>query len=253
MAVFHCPGQDKRFWKPTDIFEAPCPHCGMLIEFWKDEPRQKCRGCGDTVVNPKFDLGCAKWCQYAKECLGVAVSQESDASLCDKLMAEARAVFGEDDKHTAHALEVLGHAERILEVEEADPLVVKAAAILHDIGLPEAIRKHGLQAPEYQEVEGPPIARKILQKLGVDPGRTEHICRIVGCHHSAGDVRSVEFQIVWDADWLANLPAECRGRMREELQRFIGETFRTAGGHKLAIARLLAKPCAPDSRESGKN
>ena len=27
-----------RYWKPEDIFTAPCPHCGAEIEFWKDEP-----------------------------------------------------------------------------------------------------------------------------------------------------------------------------------------------------------------------
>jgi len=64
------PGQDMRFWKPGDIFETRCPKCGGEVEFFKDEVRRKC-GCGHEIVNPKMDLGCAIWCQYAEQCLGV--------------------------------------------------------------------------------------------------------------------------------------------------------------------------------------
>jgi len=65
-----CPGQDQRFWKPQDIFDVICPHCGHEIEFWKDEPVRNCDECKRPVCNPKLDLGCAQWCEYGKECLG---------------------------------------------------------------------------------------------------------------------------------------------------------------------------------------
>ena len=68
--MLRCPGQDIRFWKPEDIFEVKCPGCGKSVEFFKDEPKMKCRNCGRMVVNPKLDLGCAEWCLYAQECLG---------------------------------------------------------------------------------------------------------------------------------------------------------------------------------------
>jgi ribosomal protein S27E len=66
-----CPGQDQRFWKPDDIFEVKCPGCRGVIEFFKDEPSLKCCNCGRTVLNPKINLGCAKWCKYADQCLGI--------------------------------------------------------------------------------------------------------------------------------------------------------------------------------------
>ena len=69
--MVRCPGQDQRFWKAGDIFEVKCPNCGQTTEFFKDEPKLKCRKCGQMVVNPKIDLGCAEWCQYAKQCLGI--------------------------------------------------------------------------------------------------------------------------------------------------------------------------------------
>jgi hypothetical protein len=65
-----CPGQDLRFWKTEDIFEKPCPTCKKMVEFWKDDPRRKCPHCKALLTNPKLDLGCAKWCPQAKQCLG---------------------------------------------------------------------------------------------------------------------------------------------------------------------------------------
>ncbi len=76
--MFRCPGQDQRFWKPEDIFEVQCPGCGQPIEFFKDEPKLKCRKCGQIVVNPKIDLGCAQWCQYAKQCMGATTEKRRD-------------------------------------------------------------------------------------------------------------------------------------------------------------------------------
>ena len=69
--MVRCPGQDQRFWKPEDIFEVRCPDCNNKMEFFKDEPKIKCRKCGRMVLNPKINLGCAKWCKYAEQCLGI--------------------------------------------------------------------------------------------------------------------------------------------------------------------------------------
>ena len=71
--MFKCPGQDQRFWKPDDIFDIECPGCGIAIEFWKDEPRLKCPRCKCFVANPRLDLGCAKWCTHAAQCLGTLI------------------------------------------------------------------------------------------------------------------------------------------------------------------------------------
>ena len=94
MPISRCPGQDQRFWKPDDVFELPCPHCGQAIEFWKDDPRLKCRSCGETVENPRFDLGCATWCQYADGCLGTVPQPAEDRTVADALVREMRDVLG---------------------------------------------------------------------------------------------------------------------------------------------------------------
>lgn len=250
MAVFHCPGQDRRFWKPGDIFDAPCPHCGAAIEFWKDEARYKCKGCGETVMNPKLDLGCAKWCKYAKECLGVDVLHGADATLSQQLIEEMSRVFGDDERRIQHALHVLKYAETILEAEGGDPLIVRAAAILHDIGIHEAEKKHGSAAGKYQEIEGPPIARNILQELGVDKARIESICDIIAHHHTADAVDTLEFKIIWDADHIVNLSEECAGKDPARLRQLIENRFRTQAGRTLAGARFLAARRPPETNHT---
>jgi len=64
-----CPGQDRRFWKPEDIFVVPCPVCGNAVEFFKDDRSRKCRACGRRFKNPHLNLGCAAWCPHADECV----------------------------------------------------------------------------------------------------------------------------------------------------------------------------------------
>lgn len=64
-----CPGQDLSKWRPDDIVFTACTSCGTEIEIWKDEPQRICPKCHQEVRNPRIDLGCAKWCASAEQCL----------------------------------------------------------------------------------------------------------------------------------------------------------------------------------------
>jgi ribosomal protein S27E len=228
-----CPGQDQRFWKPKDIFEVSCPGCGRAVEFFRDEPTVKCRACGRLVVNSRLDMGCAEWCRHAEQCLGAATMRNIQ-TVRDKLVARMRGVFGADEKRIDHALRVLSYAEQIGTAEGGDPLVIRAAAILHDIGIHEAERKHGSTAGMYQELEGPPIAEPILRETDLDPDRIEHICRIIANHHSARAIDTPEFRVIWDADWLVNLQDEYTDGDEQQRRALIGRVFRTDKGRQLA-------------------
>ncbi len=236
--MVRCPGQDQRFWKPEDIFEVTCPNCGQTIEFFKDEPKLKCKDCGQMVINPKIDLGCAQWCQYAQQCLGVA-SLKSLNIIRDKLIDEMKKVFGADCKQINHALTVLDYAEKIQIVEGGDPLVVKAAAILHDIGIHAAETKHASAAGRYHQIEGPPIAKRILQNYELDDETIAHICKIIANHHSAKDIDTIEFRIVWDADSLVNIPEDFADAGKEKLQQIIDKTFKTCKGRQIAVESFV--------------
>ncbi|MFC1849848.1 hypothetical protein ACFL27_06530 [candidate division CSSED10-310 bacterium] len=65
-----CPGQDRRYWQPHDIFEVPCPECGQAVEFFKDDLTRQCSHCDHRLFNPRMDFGCASHCQAADQCLG---------------------------------------------------------------------------------------------------------------------------------------------------------------------------------------
>jgi putative nucleotidyltransferase with HDIG domain len=62
-------------------------------------------------------------------------------SMRKKLIEKMKEKFGSDIKRINHAMSVLDYAEKIQALEGGDALIVKAAAILHDIGS-EAERKH---------------------------------------------------------------------------------------------------------------
>ncbi|MFC1737453.1 HD domain-containing protein [Planctomycetota bacterium] len=217
-----------------------CTGCGQAIEFFKDEPKLKCRNCGHIVANPKIDLGCAEWCQYAEQCLAVSVNNEAKI-MRERLIREMKNVFGNDQKRIDHALTVLNYAEQIQAADTGDPLVVKAAAILHDIGIHEAERKYNSSAGKYQEIEGPPIARKILAKYDLDETVIEHVCKIIANHHSAKGIDTLEFRILWEADRLVNIPEELSGASKEKLKEIIDKTFKTAKGHQIATELFIEK------------
>jgi len=233
-----CPGQDSRFWKTDDIFEILCGHCGAIIEFFKTDGQRRCTQCGGRVVNPRVSIGCAQWCKQAKECLGydplLQTDESAELALVDRLIQAMKDEFGDDQRRITHALRVLEFAEKIMQAEKADPRVVFAAAVLHDIGIQAAEQKHGSAAGNFQELEGPPIARRIMNELGLDSQTIEHVCRIVGSHHSAGDIDTPEFRILWDADWLVNLSDEYADGDSERLRTIVAKVFRTEMGGSLA-------------------
>jgi len=244
-----CPGQETRYWRPEDVSEVQCGNCGQAVEFFKTDGSRRCPGCGKRVVNPAVSLGCAQWCEHAKECLGfdpesASLTDPEAESIAGKLIEALKGEFSGDQKRISHALRVLDCAENLLRREGGDPRIVVAAALLHDIGIREAERKHGSAAPAYQEAEGPPIAGRILQDIGFDEAAIRHVCRIVGSHHSGRDVDTVEFRIVWDADWTVNLPEEFSELDAAALAELVDRTFRTTAGKERA-RELFLGPGAP--------
>ena len=159
------------------------------------------------------------------------------AQLKNRLIAEMKRYFGEDERRISHALRVTAFAEEILREEDGDEDVAIAAAIFHDIGIPEAERKYNSSAARYQEIEGPPVARGILEKQGLEEAFIEEVCEIVGNHHSPKNVDTDNFRIVYDADWLVNLNDEYGHKGKEELARMIDRVFLTPAGKKIAKKR----------------
>lgn len=239
-----CPGQDTKYWKADAIFEVPCPKCDAPIEFFKDDTSRKCDKCDHRFPNPNMDFGCAAYCPYAEQCLGTLpeelVARKEDL-LKDRVAIEMKRYLKSDFKRIGHATRVARYAERIGKNERGNLAVILSAGYLHDIGIPEAERKHGSSAPEYQEKEGPPIARSILNKLKANEDLVDEVCDIVGHHHHPGPDESLNFKVVFDADLIANLEDKIKERPMEtkRLTRIIEKNFLTTGGKKEAAQVLL--------------
>ncbi len=239
-----CPGQDTRYWKPGDIFEVPCPVCGQPVEFFRDEGVRKCKNCGYKFKNPRIDLSCAQWCPYARQCLGSLPEEGAEVEqmlLVNQLIDEMKKIFGSDQKRIKHSLQVLEYAKELVQEEDADPRVVLASAVLHDIGIKSAEEKYGSSAGRYQELEGPPIAEQILRKTNLEPEVIEHILKIIANHHTAREIDTKEFWVLWDADWLVNFPEEYPDLKGRELEEKINKIFKTKAGKKKAREILLGE------------
>jgi len=241
--AFECPGAQK-FRKPQPEF-IKCPFCEGEVEIWTDEVKATCPNC-KKIVTRQQDLSCVDWCKYAKECLGDTTyntyMQNKAITIKEKLLKELEVYFGPDRKRIGHAQKVLYFAEELLRQEKADWHIVLPAAILHDVGIKVAEEKYGSSAGHYQEKEGPPVAKAILLKLGLRKEDIDQICAIIAHHHSPGKINTLNFKILYDADWLVNLKDELDLKDRDKLEKAINRVFQTESGKKLAAELYLTKP-----------
>ncbi len=174
-----------------------------------------------------------------------------DLRLVESSIEAMKRFFGDDARRIAHALKVLSYARRIQAEEGGSKLVVETAAALHDIGIRECERRYGSTAGNLQEIEGPPIAKRIMEGLGYPEDVVSHVCAIVANHHSARDIDTLEFRIVWDSDWLVNIPEEVGLEDREKLERVVKKIFRTSAGRELASREFLSRDRINEPKRKG--
>ncbi len=152
----------------------------------------------------------------------------------DKVCGAMQDYFGDDQRRIDHALQVAAYTEQMLAFIEADAVLASSAAYLHDIGIHEAERVHGSNAGNWQEIEGPPIARQILQKLDAPPELVERVATLVGCHHTPNGDDSAEFRILWDADALVNFQEVAAKKGRGQMETILNNHMMTEPGFRMA-------------------
>ncbi len=206
-----CPGQDSRFWGPEAIFEGKCPHFDEVVEFFKDEGSRKCRKCGNKVLNPKMDFGCAAYCKFASQCLGDDIPPELLAKrtdlLRDRIATEVKKLLGRDFKRIGLTLKAAKHAETILKAEGADPAIVTLAAYLSFVSGTNGNKAAGLDS-----------AAEVMSRAGALPEISEQVLAILKNLHKdipgTGDVPgpdgSLNFKCVRDAVLLAEFEESLR-------------------------------------------
>ncbi len=208
MAQTMCPGQDTAFWRPGDVYEVPCSNCGYEVEFFKDDATRRCTRCGQLIRNPKLNLGCAQWCEHAKECLGydpkevLAEAEGGDSALVDRLIEAMKQRIGDEQDKVSRSLELLEAAKRLMAAEGGDPRVILSAAVLSELP--------------------PDQAEQVMKELELDEATRLEVKALL-----AGDSQSAEAGLMADARLL--------------LQAKDGpapppEAFKTQAGRQLAQA-----------------
>lgn len=150
-----------------------------------------------------------------------------------KALNEMMAYFNKDARRINHALKVYGFASTIGRTENLDTKtieIIEIAAILHDIGIPASERKYGSCIGKYQEIEGPPIARAILEKLETSSDIIDRVCFIIGNHHTYTKIDGIDFQILVEADFLVNIFED---EMYKSVQNIGEKYFKTSTGSQL--------------------
>jgi len=134
-----CPGQDNRYWSGEAVFEIPCPHCGTMLEFFKDDSQRLCKQCGHRVLNPKIDFGCASYCPYAEQCMGAlpaGLRPEAADLFKEKLAIAVRRQLLDSEQKYLLVSRRAEFAEQLCREEGGNMAAVVAAAMLSESETP---------------------------------------------------------------------------------------------------------------------
>jgi hypothetical protein len=137
-----CPGQDNRYWKGEAVFEIPCPHCGNILEFFKDDSQRTCRQCGHRVLNPKIDFGCASYCPYAEQCMGslpAEVRAKGGELFKEKLMVAIRKQLLNNEQQYQLVTRRAEFGEQLCREEGGNMAAIVAAALLSGSTTPDLL------------------------------------------------------------------------------------------------------------------
>lgn len=116
--------------------------------------------------------------------------------------------FGNDVPRINHALKVYGFSRNIGKLEKLDDdkqFILEVSAVLHDIGIKISEEKYNSSSGKYQELEGPKVAKEILEKFNLDSKTLNRILYIIGNHHTYSKINGIDFQILVESDFLVNI------------------------------------------------
>ena len=159
----------------------------------------------------------------------------------DDILAKMIAYPEQSAHDIDHLLQVWTYARTIGQMEHIDAdtqLILETAAIVHDIACPLCRKKYGNTNGKKQEEEGMPLARDFLTGCGLDGTALERVVYLVGHHHTFEGIEGIDWQILVEADYIAN--AVENEYSRENVTNFIERIMKTESGIKLANAVLLS-------------
>jgi len=175
-----CPGQDNRYWNGAAVFDIPCPHCGNVLEFFKDDSQRTCKQCGHKVLNPKIDFGCASYCPYAEQCMGTLPSDlraKAGDRFKDRLAVAVRKRLIEKEQTYRLVTTRAEFGEKLCQEEGGNMAAIVAAALLTETDLPLALLTE-LSAEEN-------LIKEVNQLLTFKPAMNDEEAKSAAIFHDA--------------------------------------------------------------------
>jgi len=136
-----------------------------------------------------------------------------------------------DARRINHLLKVYSFAKTIGELEKLDSEIqeiLEITAVLHDIGIHESERKYNSSSGYYQQIEGPEIAREILEKNYYAKKVIDRVCYLIAHHHTYSNIIGLDYQILVEADFLVNIFED--NMKNNVIEKIRGKIFKTDTG-----------------------
>ncbi len=155
------------------------------------------------------------------------------AQILEKMIA-----FYEGNTHDIdHFMRVWAYAKTIGELEKLDDetqFIVEIAAITHDIACPLCREKYGNTNGKFQEKEGISMVKTFLSDTGMTAEQIERVVYLVGHHHTLRDIDAIDYQILVEADYIANATESSYSLQNAE--NFMQKIMKTASGKRILKA-----------------
>ena len=95
-----------------------------------------------------------------------------------------------------------------------------------------------LAAGNYQQIEGPPEAQKLLENLSFDSSLIDRVCWLIAHHHTYNNINELDYQILIEADFLVNAFEDHLSEAA--IQNVSQKIFKTETGIRF-LSKLIAK------------
>ena len=133
-----------------------------------------------------------------------------------------------------HLIRVWTYSKTIGELEGLDAqtqIVLEAAAITHDIACPLCREKYGNTNGKHQEQEGEVMVKDFLAGTGMSEEQVKRVAFLVGHHHTFIGIDGIDYQILVEADYIAN--ATENGYSRQNVANFMQKVMKTESGKRI--------------------
>ena len=133
-----------------------------------------------------------------------------------------------------HLIRVWTYSKTIGELEGLDAqtqFVLEAAAITHDIACPLCREKYGNTNGKHQEQEGELMVTDFLADTGMTEEQINRVAFLVGHHHTFIGIDGIDYQILVEADYIAN--ATENGYSLQNIENFMQKIMKTESGKRI--------------------